>query len=153
MTDNQQPQQPQQPPITFAPHVPKEAVFEGWTSNPDDPEQWGNSLMIQTSESDTADEVIGLVRVETNYKPHGRVGNTYPVDLTLSDAVLAAAAILSRVHDTLGYTIDKPLAPLAAADLLGDLLRVDEELGALREQLLADLAADLRQSSVTEQEG
>lgn len=118
----------------------KANVFTGHTPNPDSPDEWANCLTLQATDGENAaGELVALVKVETNYKPHGRLGNEYPVNLTLSDAVKAAAALLAAVTASLTDTHDKALDGRQALSLLNDLHRVDDELFGLRTQLVSDV--------------
>lgn len=128
-------------------YVSQATVFTGYTSDPDNiGDDWPNSLIIETVEGESGDgKLVGLVRVETNYKPHGRTGDTYPVRLTMSDAVKAAAAMLSTVAETLGHTLDDALDVRESVRLLSLLQSVDEGLDDLRTQLVHDIGRSLDQ--------
>lgn len=116
----------------------------GYTANPDSPDEWANCVTVEAVEGENAaGELVPLVKVETNYKPHGRLGNEYPVDLTLSDAVKAAVALLVAVNDSLAHTLDEPLGGRECVALLADLHEIDDELISVRAQLTADLQVAL----------
>jgi hypothetical protein len=129
---------------------PQPTVFTGHTRNPDHPGDDGpNSLSIETVEGEDSDGgLVGLVRVETNYKPHGRTGDTYPVNLTMPDAVKAAAALLSTVTETLAHTLDGALDVRESVRLLSLLRSVDDALDDLRTQLVHDVGLTVDQPAV-----
>ena len=118
---------------------PFSASFEGYTANPDDLEDWPNTVTVEVADFYDAgfdgevteeDEryadhgpVRYLVRVDTNYKP-GRRGE-HPVRLTRADAVKFAAAVLRATGDTFHYRRGQ-LRPTEAAELLKALRQVEE---------------------------
>lgn len=78
-------------------------VFEGYTANPDDPEQWANSLMLEVNEDVAAADLVTpmpIVQVETNYKPAGRVVN-YPVRLTPIETLKTVTALVSLTQNSI----------------------------------------------------
>jgi hypothetical protein len=143
----------EQQPFTYQPPTPFSASFEGYTANPDDLEQWPNTVTVEVvdhydaafnGEVTASDEIyadIGagryLVEVDTNYKP-GRPGQ-HPVRLTRADAVKFASAVLRATGDTFDYRRCGQLRPAEAAELLRALREVEVELGEIREHALADL--------------
>lgn len=132
------------------------ASFQGWTPDPDDLEQWPNSVRVEVVEGyDTtvtgevtdddlkyADlgEVRYLVEVDTNYKP-SRDGN--PVRLTRTDAAHLAAAVLEAVSDTFASRDLGFLRRDEALDLMFALEPVATALQRLRFAALADLSEEL----------
>lgn len=124
------------------PDAPQATVFDGFTRDANDLEQWGNCLIIETVEDEAPEGGhLSLVRVETNYKPHGRVGGEYPVRLTHPDALRAAAALVEAVLDGIWSSAIEESGPTkgTAVALLQTLQSVDEGVAQLRGQLLADL--------------
>lgn len=80
-----------------------------------------------------------LIRVDTNYKAT-RLGE-HPVDLSRTDAVRLAAAVLEAVEDTFHYSRVGGLRTEEAALLLSVLDEVDYSLASLRAHALDDLCA------------
>jgi hypothetical protein len=132
---------------------PFSASFEGYTANPDDLEQWPNTVTVEAVEhwsigqrgeveepiekyADFGD-VRQLVEIDTNYKP-GRPGQ-HPVRLTRADAMKFAAAVLRATGDTFHYSRCGQLRPAEAAELLQALREIEVELDEIREHALADL--------------
>ena len=138
---------------TYQPPTPFSASFEGYTANPDDLEQWPNTVTVEAVEhwsigqrgeveepiekyADFGD-VRQLVEIDTNYKP-GRPGQ-HPVRLTRADAMTFAAAVLRATGDTFHYSRCGQLRPAEAAELLQALREIEVELDEIREHALADL--------------
>ncbi|MFD8500131.1 hypothetical protein [Amycolatopsis sp. NPDC059657] len=132
---------------------PFSTSFEGYTANPEDPQQWPNSVSVEAVEgtgptletgvsdveTDYADvaDVRQLVEIDTNYKP-GRKSE-HPVRLTRAAAVKLAAALLEATDDTFHYTRCGPLRPSEAKELLYALSAVEYQLTEIREHALGDL--------------
>lgn len=127
--------------------------FEGYTADPNDLEQWPNSVSVEAVEGtgptldvdvsdkdvDYADrvDVRQLVEIDTNYKPT-RSG-PHPVRLTRADAVKLAAAVLEATEDTFHYSRCGRLRPAEAKELLYALSAVEYQLTEIREHALGDL--------------
>ncbi|OXM44943.1 hypothetical protein CFP71_39525 [Amycolatopsis thailandensis] len=127
--------------------------FEGWTPNPEDLEQWANSVRVEvvegydptfTSEVTDGDmefadygEARQLVEIDTNYKPTR--DSEHAVRLTRSDAVKLAAALLEAVEDTFHYSRCGRLRPSEAKDLLDTIRDTEHQLAELRDHALNDL--------------
>ncbi|MFD5090412.1 hypothetical protein ACFWMR_07415 [Amycolatopsis thailandensis] len=142
-----------QPTYTLPP--PFSACFEGWTPNPEDLEQWPNSVRVEVVEGydptftgELTDEDLEyadygeerhLVEIDTNYKPTR--DSAYPVRLTRSDAVKLAAALLEAVEDTFHYSRCGRLRPAEAKDLLDAIRDTEHQLTELRDHALNDLLA------------
>jgi hypothetical protein len=140
----------------YQPPKPYSASFEGYTANPNDFEQWPNTVTVEAVEhwgtgqlgeveepvekyADFGD-VRQLVEVDTNYKP-GRPGQ-HPVRLTRADAVKFAAAVLRATGETFDCRRCGQLRPAEAAELLQALREVQVELDDVREHALGDLLDD-----------
>ncbi|OXM49561.1 hypothetical protein CFP71_29900 [Amycolatopsis thailandensis] len=139
-------------------YVPSPAFstcFEGWTPNPDDLEQWPNSVRVEVvegydptftgevtdKEMEYADcgEERQLVEIDTNYKPTR--DSEYPVRLTRCDAVKLAAALLEAAEDTFHYSRCGRLRPAEAKDLLDAIRDTEHQLSELRDHAPNDLLA------------
>jgi len=112
---------------TPPPWRPFEASFEGFTGSPED---WGNTVAVGVADR------VGrqLIRIDTNYKPTRR--SDHPVDLTRTDTVRLAVALLRAAEDTFQHG---RLRPTEAAELLGELGELDYALAELRAHALGDL--------------
>lgn len=141
----------QQP--TYRPPVTYSASFEGFNPNPDDPENWPNTVAVEAVEGydptvagevtdadlDYADfgEVRQLVEVDTNYKSTRT--SEYPVRLTRGEAVKLAGALLEAVEDTFHASRCGRLRPAEAKDLIDVIRETEYQLSELREHALFDL--------------
>jgi hypothetical protein len=83
-----------------------------------------------------------LIRIDTNHKPTRR--SDHPVDLTRTDAVRLAVALLRATEDTFQRG---RLHPTEAAELLRELGEVDYALAELRAHALGDLLHDSTMNS------
>lgn len=137
----------------FLPPPRRTDVFTGYTPDPDniDSDRWPNVLLIEHGDTeDDHNRSVPVVRVETNYKPHGRTTDTFPVNLPYADAIRAAAALLYTVGDGIGRltdTEDERMPALTITSYLLDLQGVQEALDELREGLLGDLEAGLNEAA------
>jgi hypothetical protein len=86
-----------------------------------------------------------LIRIDTNFKPSRR--SDHPVDLTRSDAVRLAVALLRATDDTFHYVQRGRLRPTEAAELLLELGELDYALAELRGHALGDLLHDSTMNS------
>jgi hypothetical protein len=105
-------------------------VFTSASVRPD--EDIPNVLSIEADSAFEGDTETGLVRVDTNYKPD-RTGH-HPVDLSLVDALKAAAALVRAVMN--GYHMSDDVD---AAELLRASQDVDGDLHDLRTVLLREV--------------
>lgn len=120
-----------------------EASFEGYTSNPDDLEEWGNALSLEVSESVLqSDRLIPMpvVRVDTNYKST-RTGK-HPVKLTIDDTIKAASSLITLAEaslDNVAHTLEQSHDDIALLNLLDLLTHVDSSVMDLRAWLHREL--------------
>ncbi|MEC3976251.1 hypothetical protein [Amycolatopsis sp. H20-H5] len=142
-------------PYTFPVPKPFSESFEGYTANPDDLEQWPNSVTVEAVEGydatftgevadkdwDFADvgETRQLVEIDTNYKPTRK--GEHPVRLTRTDAVKFATSVLTATEDTFDFRRCGQLRPVEAKELLEALREVEHRLSDIREHALSDLIA------------
>jgi hypothetical protein len=147
--------------MTEQPHQPFSASFQGWTANPDDLEDWPNTVSVEATEywgvgfqgevteedEKYADFGDGrhLVLIDTNYKPT-REGQ-HPVRLTRTDAAQLAAAVLEAIGDTFTSRHLGSLRTAEAVDLMLALETVATTLQRLRRNALVDLAEELEPES------
>lgn len=121
------------------------AAFEGYSSDPDNLEQWGNALSLEVSEGVLQNDhmtAIPLVRIDTNYKST-RTGN-HPVNLTISDTIKASKSLISLAEASLEnayHVLEKSHDDLALLDLLVQLVELDSAVGDLRTWLQDELVS------------
>jgi len=116
--------------------------FQGYASNSDSFDEWSNTLTVETAEGVAADEVtaVPLVRVDTSYKA-GRSGE-HPVNLTITDAIGAAASLITVSQDSLtgaSYAEQPFHDAKALVGVLTDLANLDEAVWELRMWLHAEI--------------
>ncbi|RSM77070.1 hypothetical protein DL991_21220 [Amycolatopsis sp. WAC 01375] len=141
----------QQP--AYVPFPAFSTSFEGWTPDPDDLEQWANSVRVEVVEGydptftgEVSEEALEyadcgeerhLVEIDTNYKPTR--DSQHPVRLTRGDAVKLAGALLEAVEDTFHYSRCGRLRPAEAKELLDAIRDTEYQLVELRDHALNDL--------------
>ncbi|WP_103348699.1 hypothetical protein [Amycolatopsis sp. CA-128772] len=150
--------------LAHAPRRPFSASFEGWTPDPEDLEQWPNSVRVEVVEGydstftgEVTDDDLNhadygetrqLVEIDTNYKPT-RDGQ-HPVRLTRGDAARLAATVLGAIGDTFTSRHLGSLRAGEAVDLMLALETVATTLQRVRFSALADLAEELEPADADE---